>query len=171
MIPRPAVSGSFARLRGLFAALLLVALAATTRAADLPTKPREILPLDGVKIGMKGYGLTVFEGAKIEPFTVEVVSVMRDFAPQRGVVWVRCPEPRMQKTGPVAGMSGSPIYLWADGEKQEPGQGGKLIGAFAFGHRATKDCYVGVRHARNSCCRILAQASPAGRPLGRSSRR
>jgi hypothetical protein len=113
--------------------------------APAPGLATAILPLDQVHIGAKGYGLTVFHGDVIEPFTVEVVSIMRDFAPRKGVIWVRCPEERMQKSGPVAGMSGSPIYLWSDGEAQVPGQGGKLIGAFAFGFRGTKDCYVGVQ--------------------------
>lgn len=112
---------------------------------DAPAQPAPILPFDQVRIGMKGYGMTVFHGATIEPFRVEVVSVQRDFNPGRGVVWVRCPDERMQKSGPVHGMSGSPIYLWADGEPQEPGRGGKLIGAFAFGFAATKDCFVGVQ--------------------------
>ena len=106
-----------------------------------------ILPLDDIRVGMKGYGLTVFQGTRIEPFEVEVVSVMRSFAPGRAVVWIRCPSPRMQKLGPVQGMSGSPIYLWtqADSLDPQPGQGGKLIGALALGFSGTKDCYVGVQ--------------------------
>ncbi len=120
------------------------------QATGAPAAAQTILKLDDVKIGMKGYGLTVFHGAKIEPFAVEVVSVMRDFAPQRGVVWIRCDDERLQKTGPVSGMSGSPIYLWDDkDEKKEIGKGGKLIGAFAFGFGWTKDCYAGVQPIEN----------------------
>ncbi len=100
---------------------------------------------------MKGYGLTVFHGTRIEPFAVQVVSVMRTFRPNQAVIWVRCPEDRMQKLGPVQGMSGSPIYLWPDapGGIEEaghtPGQGGLLIGALALGFSGSKDCYVGVQ--------------------------
>lgn len=107
---------------------------------DLP-----IMRLDDVRIGMKGYGLTVFNGVRIEPFAVEVISVQRDFSAQRGVVWVRCPDDRMQLSGPVHGMSGSPIFLWPLGEEHELGQGGKVIGAFAFGYQSVKDCYVGIQ--------------------------
>ncbi len=112
-----------------------------------PAVATPIMKLDDVRIGMKGYGLTVFHGDKIEPFAVEVVSVQRDFAPAKGVIWIRCPEERMQKSGPVQGMSGSPIYLWEQGAEAngELGKGGRLIGAFAFGFEATKDCYVGVQ--------------------------
>lgn len=106
-----------------------------------------IMPIDQVKVGMKGYGLTVFHGAKIEAFPVEVISVQRDFAPKRGVIWISCTDPRLLKTGPVQGMSGSPIYLFEEGDKEAGtlGKGGKLIGAFAFGFGWTKDCYAGVQ--------------------------
>ncbi len=110
-----------------------------------PTEPTPIMPIKDVRIGMKGYGLTVFHGTEIEPFKVEVISVIHNFSPKRGVIWVRCPDERMQVSGPVQGMSGSPIYLWPDGQEHEPGQGGLLIGAFALGFSATKDCYVGVQ--------------------------
>ncbi len=104
-----------------------------------------ILPLDRVRIGMKGYGKTVFQGIRIESFPVEVVSVMADFGPQRGAIWIRCTGPRMQRIGAVQGMSGSPIYLWSPDEPQVIGRGGRLIGAFAFGFTFSKDCYVGVQ--------------------------
>ncbi|MBI1335488.1 MAG: hypothetical protein GC164_00835 [Phycisphaera sp.] len=98
-----------------------------------------------VRVGMKGYGMSVFHGVKIEPFAVEVVSVEHGFAPGLSVVWVRCPDERMQHSGPVQGMSGSPIYLWSDNEPHELGKGGKMLGAFAFGFGMTRDCYVGVQ--------------------------
>lgn len=114
-------------------------------AAPAKAVAQVIMPLDQVRVGMKGYGLTVFHGAKIEPFPVEVISVMRDFAPRRGVVWISCSDPRLLKSGPVQGMSGSPIYLWDGDEAGEIGKGGRLIGAFAFGFGWTKDCYAGVQ--------------------------
>lgn len=107
------------------------------------------LRVDQVKPGMRGYGVTVFQGATTEPFEVEVVSVQEGFEPGKAVVWVRCPDERMQQSGPVQGMSGSPIYLWTDppaeGETHTIGEGGRIIGAFAFGHSFGKDCFVGVQ--------------------------
>ncbi len=111
----------------------------------LPTTDLPIMKLDDVRIGMKGYGLSVFNGTKIETFDVEVISVQRDFAPNRGVVWVRCTDERMQKSGPVHGMSGSPIFLWPLGEEKQAGQGGSVIGAFAFGYQMVTECYVGIQ--------------------------
>ena len=104
-----------------------------------------ILPIDQVRAGMKGYGLTVFEGTRIEPFAVEVITVERDFGPKRGLIWVKCPEPRMRFMGPVQGMSGSPIYLWTDDEPYLLGHGGRLIGAFAWSFPGSKVCYAGIQ--------------------------
>ena len=104
-----------------------------------------IMSLDDVRVGMKGYGLTVFSGTKVEPFPVEVVSVMRDFRPDTSVIWILCDDPRLEESGPVSGMSGSPIYLWTDDDEGELGEGGKLVGAFAYGYMGTKKCYAGVQ--------------------------
>ncbi len=121
-------------------------------AADTDTPPgfdpQRHMTVDEVEPGMVGYGLTVYQGTTLETFEVEVVSVERGFQPGQDAVWIRCPGERMQKLGPVSGMSGSPIYLWpagADPQRRVPGRGGRLIGAFAFGYAAGKDCYVGVQ--------------------------
>ena len=98
-----------------------------------------------VKVGMRGYGLTVYHGDTIEPFPVEVMTVVPDSDPKRATIWVNCYDERMQRYGPVQGMSGSPIYLWDEGEDGEPGAGGKLIGAFAFGYPDTNECMAGVQ--------------------------
>ncbi|MEM6551597.1 MAG: hypothetical protein AAF750_05670 [Planctomycetota bacterium] len=104
-----------------------------------------IMPLSEVRIGMRGYGLTVFAGTAIEAFPVEVRAIVPTSTPGRATVWVDCLDPRMQKSGPVQGMSGSPIYLWDAGEAGEVGKGGRLIGAFAFGYANTNECVAGVQ--------------------------
>jgi hypothetical protein len=164
---------------GLFTALLTPesALAQPDEALRTDAPPTNILPLDQIRIGMKGYGLTVFHGWQIEPFDVEVVSVMRDFGPKHGVIWIVCPEPRMQHSGPVMGMSGSPIYLWdddadapGDGEAQRvAGEGGKLIGAFALGFSLVKTCYAGVQpieQMREVGSRAIADQGAGGHAAG-----
>lgn len=101
--------------------------------------------MDDVKVGMKGYGKTVFHGNRIEPFNIEVVSVISDSSAKRGTIWVICPDDRMMQSGPVQGMSGSPMYLWDEGEEGTLGEGGRLIGAFAFGYSGVNVCLVGVQ--------------------------
>ncbi|MEX1017291.1 MAG: hypothetical protein WDZ31_11160 [Phycisphaeraceae bacterium] len=124
---------------------LLAAVGARPALATPPAEPTPIMGLDEVRVGMKGYGLTVFRGTAIEPFAVEVVSVVNNSGPQRSVIWITCQDERIEHSGPVQGMSGSPIFLWDEGEAQTPGQGGRLIGAFAFGFAQGKDPLVGVQ--------------------------
>ncbi|MAE61170.1 MAG: hypothetical protein CMJ49_07420 [Planctomycetaceae bacterium] len=122
-----------------------------TAADRLPGfNPQRHMALDEIKPDMRGYGMSVFSGTTPEPFAVEVLSVasanVGEPAPGKSVIWIRCPGERMQKSGPVAGMSGSPIFLWDEGaEDAQLGEGGRIIGAFAYGYTLSKDCYVGVQ--------------------------
>ena len=111
----------------------------------VPEHAQPVLSLDQIKPGMKGYGLTIFHGTKIEPFDVTVASVVHDSAPQRGVIWITSDDPRMLKSGGAQGMSGSPIYLWDADEPQAVGKGGRLIGAFAFVYGETVGCLAGIQ--------------------------
>ena len=111
----------------------------------IPQKAQPIMPISEVRIGMKGYGMTVFKGTTIEPFPVEVLSIIPDSEPKRGTIWIKCDDPRLVQSGPVQGMSGSPIYLWDEGEEQTLGKGGRLIGAFAYGYSEVKYCLAGVQ--------------------------
>ncbi len=122
---------------------VMAAVTSPSARADVPT-----MGLDQLRRGMTGYGMSVFTDDKIEPFPIEIVSVVTDDKPGVNSIWIRCPGDRMQLTGPVQGMSGSPIYVWPDDVAESdriPGQNGKLIGAFAFGYGLGKDCYVGVQ--------------------------
>lgn len=110
------------------------------RGEDIP-----IMPVREVRVGMKGYGLTVFQGTKIEPFAVEVVSVVPNYAPKRATIWIRCDHPTLAVSGPVQGMSGSPIFLWEEGQDGTIGEGGRMIGAFAYGYSQVKECLAGVQ--------------------------
>ncbi|MCC5829738.1 MAG: hypothetical protein JJU36_09870 [Phycisphaeraceae bacterium] len=112
--------------------------------ADDEARRLNIMDIDEVRIGMRGYGLTVFNGAKIEPFELEVISVNRQQAPGRASFWIVSDDPRLELSGPVMGMSGSPIYLWEKGEEKELGEGGRLAGAFAFGYMGVRRCYAGI---------------------------
>jgi hypothetical protein len=87
---------------------------------------------------MKGYALTVFEGETPDKFEIEVVDVVRDYLPGQDAVLFRSPDPRMQHSGIVGGMSGSPIYIE-----------GKLAGALAYGYRFNKDPLGGMTPIEN----------------------
>jgi hypothetical protein len=121
-------------------ATLVVFVAATAR-ADTPAlfDPNRHMRVDEVRPGMKGYGLTVFQGTKIDRFDVEVVSVLHKFNPKYDVVLIRCTGEKLEHTGPVSGMSGSPIFL-----RDEQGRE-RMIGAFAYGWPMVKDPIAGVQ--------------------------
>jgi len=111
----------------------------------VPAKAQPILPFADIRVGMKGYGMTIFSGTKIEPFAIEVVAVVPTSEAKRGTFWIVCHHDRLDLSGPVQGMSGSPIYLWPEDEESEIGEGGKLAGAFAFGYGGTRECLAGVQ--------------------------
>jgi hypothetical protein len=91
------------------------------------------LPLSQVKPGMKGRGKSVFQGAMIEEFDVEILGVLANIQPQRNVILARLRGRGLETTGIIAGMSGSPIYI-----------DGKLIGAVAYGFSFSKEAIAGI---------------------------
>jgi hypothetical protein len=92
-----------------------------------------------VRPGMTGYGLSVFSGTAIERFDVEVVAILHNFNPRYDVVLIRCHGQNLEHTGPVEGMSGSPIFLRDDAGHY------RMIGAFAYGWSMQKDPIAGVQ--------------------------
>ena len=73
---------------------------------------REILPLNQVRPGMQGYAYTIFAGDRVEKFDLEVLGVLDNFlGPKQSIILVQLKGPKVEHTGVVAGMSGSPVYL------------------------------------------------------------
>jgi hypothetical protein len=80
------------------------------------------IPVDQIHTGMRGVAYTVFEGINPEPMDVEVLGVLHNVnGPKGDIILVRLHGAKVEYTGVVAGMSGSPVYL-----------DGKLAGALAF---------------------------------------
>lgn len=87
--------------------------------------------------GMKGYGLTVIRGQKVERFSVEVIGVLEHALPQQDMILIRCSGLNLEHSGVVAGMSGSPIFVTLP-------DGDKLVGALSYGFPFNKDPVAGV---------------------------
>ena len=80
------------------------------------------ISVDKIHAGMRGVAYTVFQGIKPEAMDVEVLGVLRNVnGPKGDIILVRLHGEKVEYTGVVAGMSGSPVYL-----------DGKLAGALAF---------------------------------------
>ena len=83
--------------------------------------------------GMRGIGRTVFSGTEVEDFEVEILGVLENFWPRGDLILIRIEGGPLEKTGVIAGMSGSPIYIE-----------GRLIGALAYGWRFAREAIAGV---------------------------
>jgi len=99
--------------------------------------PNRHIDASQLKEGMRGYGLTVFAGTKIERFDVVVVSVMHNFQPKRDAILVMCDDDRFRVAKGVQGVSGSPVFF-----------DGKLAGAMAFGWSFGEEPLYGVTPIR-----------------------
>ena len=95
--------------------------------------PNKYIGLDEISPGMKAYCLTVYKGTDVEKFEMEVLSVVHNVRPGRDAILVQGLDERFIRSGPVAGCSGSPVYI-----------DGRLAGALAFGWYFSKDPLYGV---------------------------
>jgi len=110
----------------IFCAAILALLypAAAPAADDTP-----IMPLSEIKPGMLGEWHTTVSGSRVDSFPMQVVGIAENFiGPQRPVIVCQALDATNRLTGPVAGMSGSPVFI-----------DGKLIGAYAYGFLWPKD--------------------------------
>lgn len=130
------------RKSGLLVALFLT-FASTLHAA-------ERMPLSDVQKGMKGYGLTVFEGTKIEKFDVEILGVLKNVGPGQNLILAKVDSPVIRRANVIAGMSGSPIFI-----------DGKVIGALAYAWQFQKEPVAGITPIEEML-KIAQVARPAG---------
>ncbi|MFZ0738013.1 MAG: hypothetical protein WBL70_14975 [Candidatus Acidiferrales bacterium] len=97
---------------------LLFVASSSLPAADDPG----ILPLDQIHAGMKGVAYTIFAGDQIEPMDLEVLGILKNaLGPKQDVILVQLHGAKVEHSGVVEGMSGSPVYI-----------DGKLAGALSL---------------------------------------
>lgn len=93
-----------------------------------------ILPVSEIHAGQTGYGLSDFGGGRgIQKFNVTILGVLKGIGPKMDAIIARLSGCGLEKTGPIAGMSGSPVYL-----------DDRLIGAVAFGWSFSREPIVGI---------------------------
>jgi hypothetical protein len=101
-----------------FASLACAQTVPSTKAGSTP----QTIAVSQIHTGMRGVAYTVFQGVKPESMDVEVLGVLRNMnGPKGDIILVRLHGQKVEYTGVVAGMSGSPVYF-----------DGKLAGALAF---------------------------------------
>ncbi len=152
--PRPPSAATACAARSVRAAawgalLLAGALAAAGTASAAPA---QTLPADSLRAGMTGYAVTVFQDTRLDTFPVTILGVLKGNRPGGDMILARAQGAYLEKTGIIAGMSGSPVYVH-----------GKLIGALAFAWPFNKEPIAGVTPIREMLSDLTP---PAGTPRG-----
>ncbi len=136
------------RLLGMLVCLGLAS-AGAARPDRLTITPAEVAP------GAQGVCRTEMDGGEMVEVPVTVLGTLGGATPEGEMVLVRLDDERFERTGIIAGMSGSPVYV-----------DGRLLGALAFGWPFSKDPIGGVTPFDRM--RELGTAGPslpeAGRP-------
>ena len=80
------------------------------------------MPLEEVRAGMRGTGITVFQGMERSEFTAEIIGVLENsVGVRRNLILARLEGGPLAVSGVIQGMSGSPVYI-----------DGRLIGAVSY---------------------------------------
>ncbi|MCS7249466.1 MAG: hypothetical protein N2323_02660 [candidate division WOR-3 bacterium] len=93
----------------------------------------KIMDLDSLKPKMKGYGLSTFSGILPDTFECEIIDIIRNVEPKRNLIIAKLAKQNLEKSGVVAGMSGSPVFI-----------NNKLIGAVAYSWEFQKEPICGI---------------------------
>jgi hypothetical protein len=114
-----------------------------------------LFPISEIRPGLKGVGRTVFEGDKVEEFQVEILGILKNaIAPKRDLILARLSGGPLEKTGVIAGMSGSPVYV-----------DGKLVGAVAISFAFSKEPVAGITPIQEMLQVVPEDKTPAaGQP-------
>lgn len=115
-----AVAPALARPRG--------AAAAAVDPSSIPT-----MAVSDIRPGMVGTGYSVFSGAGRDTFSVSIVGILRQYKPNSDLILARASNEFLDRTGIIAGMSGSPVYI-----------DGKLIGAISYTWAFMKEPLAGI---------------------------
>ncbi len=120
---------------GAFSTLLLFSTGGATKELQVLAgpKPGHSWKVKDIRRGMKGFGLTVMKGTNVQTFKAEVIGVLRNTSPGRDMVLCKLSGLDLERSGIIAGMSGSPVYIQ-----------NKLLGAVAYGWAYGKDPIAGI---------------------------
>jgi len=111
------------------------------RAEAFVARSDRYLPVDKLRRGMKGYGLTVMTGTEVERFDAAVISVLHNYwGPHQSVILCKLDGLGLDRSGVIEGMSGSPVFV------ADPADGkAKIIGAVAYTWSFQKEPICGVQ--------------------------
>ncbi len=99
---------------------------------DIPGDP-EILPVQEIRSGMMGYGVSRFQDNQMERMSVEILGVIENGTPESSMILGRVTGNAVDRGGIMSGMSGSPVYI-----------NGKLAGAMAYSFPFARESICGI---------------------------
>lgn len=112
---------------------ILLALLSTLAPACRASEPFPTISPEELVAGQPGYGLSVFSGTEPERFEVEILGVVTNSRPELTYIMARLKGKDLERSGIVAGMSGSPVFV-----------DGRLAGAVAFSYLFGLDPIAGI---------------------------
>ncbi|MCB9378530.1 MAG: hypothetical protein H6511_07180 [Holophagales bacterium] len=122
------------RFRGTGPKAVACALAAlATCAVALRAEPTPTMLVEELRAGQRGWGVSVFQGSERKRFEVEILGVLRDIQPGSDMILARLTGADLEKTGVIAGMSGSPVWIED-----------RLVGAVAFSWAFSHEAVAGI---------------------------
>ncbi len=117
--------------------LIIIVLFTISVMAGSPPADPEVFPLSEVRPGLMATGYSVFKGEEITSFEAEVIDVQQVGAVREPMILCRLIGPLFEKSGVIAAMSGSPLYI-----------GDRFLGAVAMGWSFSKEPICGVTPAQ-----------------------
>lgn len=128
-----------AHMKHLLSVLLFALTLSVVALASDPKSDSKFFPLEDIRPGLKGYGMSVFQGSAPERFEVEILGVVDGMAnPKQSIIIARLGGPLVDRTSVFQGMSGSPVYI-----------DGKLVGAVAYAFPFSKEPLAGIQPIKN----------------------
>ncbi len=116
-----------------FCIILFLSISVYAGSSDTVWDSERYIGIDEISAGMDAYCLTEYGTGGVERFELKVVDILPEIEPGRDAILVMGTDERFIHTGPVAGCSGSPVYI-----------DGRLAGALAFTWPYTNDPLYGV---------------------------
>lgn len=99
---------------------------------------QEFYPLEKLKEGMVGKVKTVLKGSDLKIYPIEIKGILRGNTEKDFIILGKILSPEFEKTGIIAGMSGSPVFI------EE-----KLLGALAYAWDFSKEPICGITYIKN----------------------
>lgn len=113
--------------------LPLASAAGETAAQPGAGQPVDIIRLEEIQRGQKGWGLSVFSGTEPRRFELEVLGVQHNRKPELSAILAKLSGQGLERSGIFGGMSGSPVYI-----------DGRLAGAVAYSYLFDMDAIAGI---------------------------